>query len=47
MFFTADYDDDEKLIVDKKKLALKYLKSWFILDILAVFPFEILVGNTS
>ena len=38
-FFFAYYDEDEKLIYDRKKIALKYLTGWFIIDFVAIVPF--------
>ena len=35
-FTTAYYDFEHKLITDRKKIAKKYLKSWFIIDALAL-----------
>lgn len=31
-FFSAYYDSENNLILDNKKIALKYLKGWFIID---------------
>ena len=35
-FLTAFYNEEHKLITDLSKIALKYIKSWFIIDILAL-----------
>ena len=38
-FFFAFYDDDEELIYDRRRIAKKYLCSWFIIDLVAIMPF--------
>ena len=47
-FISATESSSERttLIFDHKRLAINYLKSWFILDLLACFPFQLL-GNLS
>ena len=35
------YDEDNKLVTNRKKIFLTYLKGWFIIDIVASFPFNI------
>lgn len=35
-FFSALYDDDGILITNNKIIALRYLKSWFLIDIVSV-----------
>ena len=44
MNFISGYDIPELGLVEVnwRKIATKYLKSWFILDIVTVFPFQIL-----
>ena len=37
-FNTAYFDEDFKLIDDRKEIAKQYLKSWFIIDLLAIAP---------
>ena len=44
--FTAYKDQDDKVIDSPCIIFKQYLKSWLLLDILAVFPFE-LVMNTK
>lgn len=39
-FFTAFKKEDGELEVNRRKIAVKYLKTFFILDLLAVLPFE-------
>ena len=46
-FFYAYYDSDGNIVTDRKKIALKYLYSWFILDLVAILPFNLLVSSFS
>jgi len=39
-FITAYFDQEDNLVVDKKVIAIKYLKGWFTLDVISVLPFE-------
>ena len=47
IFNTAFYDEDFKIIEDRKAIANQYLKSWFLVDILGIFPLELLVGGSD
>ena len=40
IFFSAFYDDDYQLIDNFKDISRNYFFGWFILDILAITPFE-------
>ena len=42
-FMTSYYDDDFKLIDDRKTIAKKYLGGWFLPDLIAIFPFELII----
>jgi len=42
-FRTAYYDDNFEMVLEKKLIYRKYLKSWFPLDLFASFPFELIV----
>jgi hypothetical protein len=47
-FRTALVTYDGQLIVDTKKIAFQYLNKWFLVDLVATIPFElILLGNTN
>ena len=37
-FFMAYYDDSEDIVDNRKRVALNYLKGWFIVDILSIIP---------
>jgi hypothetical protein len=39
-FFTAYFDRHDNLIVRHRKIAWEYLKTWFLIDIVSVFPFD-------
>ena len=39
-FFTSFYTKDGELIVDRRQIATNYLKGWFLIDILSIFPFH-------
>ena len=40
-FFTCYYESYSQLVVSRKLIALKYLKSWLFLDVLGFFPVDI------
>lgn len=43
-FFTSVSDDQGiNEITNKKKIAVKYLKSWFIIDVISIFPVDLLL----
>ena len=39
-FFTALYDENLILVDNKKEIAKRYLQGWFLIDVLAIIPFE-------
>lgn len=43
--FVFAYEDEEKCVTveDNKTIAIHYLKSWFIFDLLSIFPFDIIM----
>jgi hypothetical protein len=46
-FISAYQDEELKIIDDRKKIAVQYLKSWFAIDILSVFPFDMFFNLSS
>lgn len=34
-FLSAYYDSDNKLVIDKRKIARRYLTSWFLIDLVS------------
>ena len=50
IFNSAYYDEDDfKLVTDRKVIALNYIKSWLVIDIIAVVPVELIfsVNDTN
>jgi hypothetical protein len=45
VFNTAYYDDDYKIVEDRKVIATTYMKGWFIIDFGAIVPFEFIFGS--
>ncbi len=37
-FFSGYYDDDGKLVTSNSKIFMKYIKSWFLVDIISCIP---------
>jgi len=46
-FFSAYTDDEENLVKNHRKIIKKYLKSWFIIDIISVLPISYLFKPTG
>jgi len=46
-FRIAYKDEDDKLIDDPKKIAWRYIKFWFPIDVLAVFPYHWIISSTN
>lgn len=47
IFNSAIYNDDFELIEDRSMIVKIYLKGWFLLDIIAIFPFEWVVPTNG
>ena len=46
IFFTTLPETDEKdEVTDKKSIAIAYIKSWFFIDLMAIFPFDLLFSS--
>lgn len=45
-FFIAYYDSNYKLVDNKKKIAWKYLTTWFVVDFFSILPFN-LINNSG
>lgn len=43
IFNSAFHDDDFNIVEDRKKIAMMYIQGWFIIDLLAIIPFDILL----
>lgn len=44
-FCTAYYDEEMEIVDDRKKIAKRYVYSWFFVDFLAIFPFSALFNT--
>lgn len=40
IFNTAFYDDDVEVIDNRKAIAVAYIQGWFMVDVLAIIPFD-------
>ena len=47
IFNTAYYDDYFKVIESRKLIAKKYITGWFVIDFLAIFPFDLIMNVTD
>jgi len=43
IFFSAYYDNNDDIVFSKKKIAVRYLKGWFLIDFLGVFPIYLFI----
>ena len=46
-FFSAYYDSEENLVKSRKKIIIKYLKGWFAIDFISIFPFFLIINNNK
>ena len=37
-FISTYYDSDDNLVTDRKKIASKYLRGWFVIDTVSILP---------
>lgn len=44
---TAYLDDNYKLVDSRKEIAVTYMKAWFIIDLLALIPFDLIMKVTD
>lgn len=47
VFCSAYHDDEFQMIDDRKLIACNYLRGWFLIDFLAIFPFDQLVQGEA
>ena len=40
VFCSAFYNEDFQVVDDRCTIASNYIRSWFFIDVLAIFPFE-------
>ena len=47
-FFSSYFDENELVMVEThREIATRYLKTWFVFDIISIFPFEAVMKGTS
>jgi len=47
-FFQCYKDPDTlEVIIDRKMIALKYMKGWFTIDCISIFPFDLILTNPN
>ena len=46
-FLTFYIDKFGVKITDRKKIAKRYIKSWFLLDVISTFPFHLIINDRS
>jgi hypothetical protein len=46
-FMTAYTDEDFITIDDRKTITIGYLKGWFLVDVMAIIPFELFLGGSG
>lgn len=44
-FFSAYYNKQEGVVSNRKIIALGYLRSWFIFDLIGIFPMQFFTNN--
>jgi len=47
IFNTAYYDEDFRIVENRKVIAKRYLYGWFTIDVLAIFPFALIIGASE
>ena len=47
IFNSAYYNEDSDIIEDRKSIIINYITGWFLIDLLAIIPFDMLLNSTS
>jgi hypothetical protein len=47
IFNSAFYDDEFQIVEDRWIISKAYLQSWFVIDLLAIMPFELILQGTT
>ena len=42
-FFMAFEDEHHKVVDQRKEVAMNYLKTWFMIDVLSIIPFDLVM----
>ncbi len=45
-FYSAYYNGTEALVSERREIALGYLKTWFIIDVVSIFPVSVIARIT-
>ena len=46
-FFIAYYDDTDDIVDSRKKIACTYLRKWFLIDIVSIFPISQILNTDN
>ena len=46
-FFMAYYTEHNELVTDRSKIIKRYLKTWFLIDVVGCFPTHLLISDNS
>ena len=46
-FCTSYFNEDDKEIIDRRKMAIQYLQTWFFLDFISSIPFDWIMENDA
>lgn len=46
-FNTAFFDEDFQIVHDRKIIACIYIKSWFFIDVVSIFPFDLILRGSD
>ena len=42
-FFTAYFDEEEEIVLSRKLIAKNYVKGWFFIDLISIFPVNLIL----
>ena len=45
IFFSAFFTSDMEIVHDRKLIVTEYLTGWFLIDVLAIFPFDLIISS--
>ena len=46
-FFTAYYNSNNELVTDKFMIAKRYLRTWFLIDLIGCIPIQLFYNDSS
>jgi hypothetical protein len=47
IFNKTIFDDNFQIVINRKIIAMEYIKGWFFVDILAIIPFDMFFGGSD